>query len=261
MARPLRVKGHVRLAKRARRDDWHADVRPSLRGLDGAERERLAQVWLADALEEHASVASFARLALQLVSLGAPPELLRATQRATLDEIAHAELCFGLASAYAGRELGPGPLRTDDALEGELAASDIAVAAVREGCVAETIGAMIATAAATRAEDPVVRAILRRIAADETRHAGLAWRYLRWAVTRDRMLARVVNDAFDAEVSRFTANFSSTRELEDDTWWARHGRLTARKRTLVASRTLREVILPCRDALLAETRSHLAAGA
>jgi hypothetical protein len=240
-----------------RRADWHAVLRPSLAGLDAAQRERLAQAWLSDALEEHASVATFARLALQLVSLGAPPELLRATQRATLDEIAHAELCFGLASAYAGRNLGPGRLDADDALDGVLGSEDIALAAVREGCVEETIGAMVATAAATRAEDSVVRGVLKRIAADETRHAGLAWRCVRWVVARDRGLEQPVMEAFDAELRRHPEPVGSPEheeEREDARWLARHGRLSDRERALVACRTMREVVMPCRRALASETQ-------
>jgi hypothetical protein len=253
-ARPLRVKGRLRLAGRARRKDWQAALAPSLAGLDARERRRLAQAWLRDALEEHASVASFARLALQLVALGAPPALLRATQRATLDEIAHAELCFGLAGAYAKRAIGPGALHTDNALHEPADRCTVAVAAVREGCVAETIGAMVATAAAARCVDPVVRAVLERIAADETRHAGLAWRYLRWALGRDDRgdIERAVLAAFVVELDRYCATPPPSEE--DDTWLARHGRLGERERFLVAAHTLREVVLPCARALVAETR-------
>jgi hypothetical protein len=48
---------------------------------------------------EHASVAAFARFTLDLLALGAPADLVQSAQQALGDEIAHAELCFGLAGA------------------------------------------------------------------------------------------------------------------------------------------------------------------
>jgi hypothetical protein len=53
-----------------------------------------------------------------------------------------------------------------------------------EGCVKETFGALLAIWQAERAEDGRVRRMMRRIAADETRHAALAWEILDWGVER-----------------------------------------------------------------------------
>ena len=53
-----------------------------------------------------------------------------------------------------------------------------------EGCVGETWGALLAAWQAARAADPRVRRTLRRIAADEARHAALAWEILRWGAPR-----------------------------------------------------------------------------
>ena len=49
---------------------------------------------------EHASVASFARHAIQLMTLGAPSSLLMGSQIAALDEIRHAKMSYGLANAF-----------------------------------------------------------------------------------------------------------------------------------------------------------------
>jgi hypothetical protein len=73
--------------------------------LDEATRVELARAWLADASLEHASIASFARFTLLALSFGAPADLLAEAQHAALDEVAHAQLCFGLASRYAGSPL------------------------------------------------------------------------------------------------------------------------------------------------------------
>jgi hypothetical protein len=49
-----------------------------------------------------------------------------------------------------------------------------------QGCVRETYAALLATWQAERAGDAVVRRSLQRIAADETRHAALAWAIDAW---------------------------------------------------------------------------------
>ena len=46
---------------------------------------------------------------LQLMALGAPPELLLDTQRVTIDEIEHTQLAYCMVSAYEGRPVGPAP--------------------------------------------------------------------------------------------------------------------------------------------------------
>jgi hypothetical protein len=58
----------------------------------------------------------------------------------------------------------------------------LAVENVREGCVRETYGALAAMAQAARASDGRTRRVMRSIAADETRHAALAWRVHSWAM-------------------------------------------------------------------------------
>ena len=142
-------------------------------------RARLAAEWLADAQMEHASVASFARAALELLAVGAPAELLAACAQAGLDEVRHAQACFALAAAHgAAMEPGPLPLLTPRA--GGLVA--LACDTFREGCVGETIAALSAMRAARACRGPAVAAALATIAEDETRHAELAWATLAWAV-------------------------------------------------------------------------------
>jgi hypothetical protein len=160
---------------------WLADdVEPSIEGLTDRARRALAAAWLEDALREHASIAAFSRATIELLAIGAPPELVEACQHATLDEIDHARRCFSLATAYAGRPLGPGPLpglapRGKDIV-------GLALDTFVEGCVGETIAALVAERAGERTRDPAVRATLRVIAEDEARHAALAWRTIAWAV-------------------------------------------------------------------------------
>jgi hypothetical protein len=134
---------------------------------------------------EHASVASFARFTLHLLALGAPPELVGDAQRAIGDETEHARLAFGLASAFAGKPLGPGPLAIDGALDG-FDLRDFVATLIREGCVGETVAAIEAREALEHVTDPAVRSVLETIARDELRHAVLAWRTLGWVVSSGR---------------------------------------------------------------------------
>ncbi len=222
---------------------------PKVDGLTRAQRDKLAAAWLADALDEHAAIAGFARFTLHLLALGAPPELLRGAQRAGLDVVTHAELCFGLAGAYAGRPLGAGALDT----QGEAATGGLSAAladAVRDGCVGDTIHAMVVTVAAERCEDEAVTRVLRRIAADEVRHAGLAWRFVRWATQDDDALRASVRDAFDDALALRPPPSGSSR----DGWMARHGRLPASERNTIAAECAAAVIRPCVDALLHDDR-------
>ncbi len=155
---------------------------PDVAALPSALRAALAAGWLEDALLEHASIASFARATLELMALGAPPALLADTQRAALDEVRHAELCFGLVERYLGRRVAPGPLAAATPRPAEL--TRFAVDTFVEGCVAETVATLAATRALAGCRDQEVARVLARIVRDETRHAALAWRTVAWALAR-----------------------------------------------------------------------------
>jgi hypothetical protein len=180
--RPLLQDGAAIVAQVRRDDAWtRALDEVTLSALD---RDALAAWWLGAARMEHASVASFAVVSLDLLRLGAPPELLADTHRAALDEIEHARLCFALASRYAGDDLGPAPM-PDLAPSPAGSLADFAEALFREGCIGETLAAVDAAARLTVARDPAVRAALETIVGDESDHAALAWRTLRWVLRQD----------------------------------------------------------------------------
>jgi len=149
-------------------------------GLPLALRRRLAAQWLDDATAEHASVASFARATLELLAVGAPPELVFAAQQAGLDEVRHAQACFTLAALYAGEAAEPGPLPVPALRSPDLLS--LACDTFLEGCVGETLAALAALRAARHCQVPAVREALTGIADDEARHAELAWATLAYAV-------------------------------------------------------------------------------
>jgi hypothetical protein len=250
IGRPFVVQGEHRTASARRGTAWSADAAPSLAGLTAAEREHLARAWTKDALFEHASVASFARHTLELMSLGAPPELVAGAQQAALDEIEHARLCFALASAYAGRPIGPGRLSLQDAGP-RTDPLEVAVALVHEGCIGETLAAAEATAARDVCTDTAVAVVLDQIARDEARHAALAWRTVAWLLRRgDARMYKAVRDAF--EMARTRAGGSS----DDDHGHPDHGRLDATQRRMCARQTFEQVIdVAARDLLGARSKS------
>jgi hypothetical protein len=174
--RPFVVRGESRLPEVAVRG-----IAPSDEALGEDERLALAARFTECARREHASVAAFAVLALELLAVGAPAELVEETQRAALDEVEHARLGFALASRFAGREIAPGPLDVSGVRPSSDLA-DIAARAAREGCVLETLGAALALGELERATDPEVRHAFTRIARDEAQHAALAYRLVAWAI-------------------------------------------------------------------------------
>lgn len=163
--------------------------------LFGAERERHGRRWLAAGLGEHASVAAFAYLILDLLRLGAPPQLVLAASRALEDEIEHARICFVVARDLNGTAASPGPLALPECRRPREAGA-ILEAAVIEGCIEEVISAECARVACERAEDPHVRKVMARISQDEARHAELSWRIVEWMLERQPELRATANAAF-----------------------------------------------------------------
>lgn len=257
--RPFTVLGGARVAPLAGGPGWSAEVSPTVSSLDQATRAALSAEWARDALFEHASVASFARFALEAMAVGAPASLVRAAHEAMGDEIRHAEICFGLASALGGERVAPGPLPIEGALERrDLKA--ITVAVVHEGCVGETVSALIALAARDAATDPAVRAALDEIAADEASHAALSWRWVGWALEQGGAELRDAVEAAFAEATAVCAAGDHAAERGagiDPSVLHTFGRLTAAEQRAVAARGLAEVVRPCARTLL----SRPAAGA
>lgn len=158
-------------------------------GIDPTTREALAAQWRENGRTEHASVAAFARLTLDLVALGAPPALIAGAQRDALDEIRHAELCFALARAIDGKNESPAAFpdaaraRTLSRIRG-VALAELAVDSLIDGALHEGVSARIVAKLARRAVDPSIRAILKQIAADEGRHSAHGWDVVRFCLAQ-----------------------------------------------------------------------------
>ena len=225
--------------------DWcDADLRPRIADLPADVRQALAKAWANDGLYEHASIASFARFALALMALGAPADLVDAAHRAAIDEVRHAQQCFALASAYAGEALSPGSLPVPATIDVPQTLVDLAVSTAIEGCIGETIASIVAHEQHLHCRDEVVGKALAAIAADETRHAELAWRTVAWAIERGGHEVRTaVADVFRRAAAHLP-NFEAS-----DGGLAAHGRLDQQTLSNIKRRALEEVVLPCAAAL------------
>jgi hypothetical protein len=249
------IDGDARRAEHANRDDWYPAARRahgSAPELDAELRALVAQGWLDQALMEHASVAAFARFSLQLLSLGAPAELVSDAAQAMADEIVHARDCFALARRHSERDMGPAPLALAGALE-ELDLTAIVLGTIAEGCIGETVAALEAAEAQAHCEDEAVRAVLARISADETRHAQLAWRFVAWALERGPAhLRQAVRAAFERELAATPASASPAIAVSaTEHQLLRQGLVGPQLRSALRVRVLHDIVGPCALALLA----------
>jgi hypothetical protein len=236
--RQLRRGGKVLLPDVVRGTEW-AQISPqSPRSLGGhpqtsvrlevpAEvREPLAAQWRENGRTEHASVAAFARLTMDLMALGAPPRLVADAQRDALDEIRHAELCFSLARALDGVARGPAPFpeaRDARALPHPraLALAALAVDSLVDGALNEGVSARVIAKLARRCDVPAVRAVLKELAADEGRHAAHGWDVVEWCLSEGGVpVARALEGAAR------TLPMKRSSPLPEEAWsggWQRYG--------------------------------------
>ncbi len=168
-----------------------------------APRQALAAQWRENGRTEHASVAAFARLTLDLISLGAPPELVVDANRDALDEIRHAQLCFGLAR----------PLSTTRIL----ALGQLAVDSLIDGALHEGVSARIIAKLARRCEVAAIEVMLKEIAADEGRHARHGWDVVLWCLAEGgEPVARALEGALHSLPKKIASSMPAA--ARDGSW-------------------------------------------
>ena len=192
--------GEPRVAAAIERSDW------LLEGASSRGEARHRDHWAREAAFEHASIASFAQLTLDLLAVGAPPHLIEATQRAALDEIKHARIAYSLASD--DRRIGPGRLEVLPRPPATL--QSIVRDAIVDGCIGEVAAAIDLRKQALATPDAKLRALLEEMADDEERHAELAYATVAWAVAVEPRLAEVVRE----ELATARASGRHTRVVE-----------------------------------------------
>ena len=189
-------------------------------------RDALAARWRENGRTEHASVAAFARLTLDLMVLGAPPSLIEAANRDAKDEIRHTELCFSLARALDGKTESPGAFRGAQYARSlpasrTLALARLAVDSLVDGALHEGVSARVLARLTRRCEEPTVREALRELAADEGRHAAHGWDVVEWCLAEGgQPVAHALRGAINALPEQINSDLPpGAREGE----WERHG--------------------------------------
>lgn len=143
-----------------------------------------AEMWAFRARSEVMASRRYARLAQRLPGTAFEP-LKAEVERAAADEAEHAELCAGMAGRFGAKvsagaessppEIGPRDLDPARRLGWELVAI---------GCFSESINAGLLLHTLDVAADPETRRVVRRLLADEVRHARIGWRSLGLADAR-----------------------------------------------------------------------------
>ena len=124
------------------------------------------------------------------------------------------------------------------------------MAAVREGCVAETLGALIAAERAREADSGFLKSALHRIANDEARHAVLAWRTVKWALerggdeVREAVMSAFAEELHPLEPARATLRRGGRRSDAARAWAA-----VEREEYELSKRGAREVVSVCAGVL------------
>jgi hypothetical protein len=227
--RQLRRRGKVLLPSVERGDAWARDEIPLASASVAAIDPRVAEQWRENGRTEHASVAAFARLTLDLMALGAPPALVAAANEDALDEIRHTERCFALARAIDGAAASPGAFpeaRTARTLSSHrtLALAELAVDSLVDGALHEGVSARIIARLARTCEEPAIRAVLKEIAADEGRHSAHGWDVVRWCLDEGKApVARALVGAIHLLPKQMRSPLPD--EASDGSWerWGIHG--------------------------------------
>lgn len=256
IGRPFVVDGVARTAVARASADWRGELVLRTEDLDPVTRATLAEAWEREALTEHASIGAFARFVLELLAVGAPADQVARAARALADEERHARLAFDLASTFAEAPRGPGPLAIAGALAGDSDLASVAARTAAEGCIAETVAAVLARAAATAARDPSLGAALCRVADEEAEHAELAWVHVAWALrTGGAGVEEAVATVF-ADVRRHVSLGTMPSVWRGDAETLRaYGVLGPAERRSVAEAAVVDIVLPAARALLASLRT------
>eukprot|EP01084_Bolivina_argentea_P309124 534659_1 len=141
--------------------------------------------WMQKAFSEHASIGSFAKFALDLMSLGAPLWFLETANKAALDEIEHTKISFDILNMYLRNNMFDNvcimykefPSHVID-VNGDW--NRISMDTAIGGCIGETLSAF--TYLNDDVNDNMLNEYLNKIVMDEIRHASFAWVSVKWII-------------------------------------------------------------------------------
>ncbi|MCX5741555.1 MAG: hypothetical protein NT062_03545 [Proteobacteria bacterium] len=148
--------------------------------LSAEQRATLAALWEARAISERGVATVMATLVTQLTAAAADAAVIALAIRAAADELAHAEACRRLASAYLGADVPtalprPVELTRDPTLDDR---QNTTLHVVNLCCIGETIAAAFVETCLQHCEAAVIRGVHRNHLADEVVHARIGWAHL-----------------------------------------------------------------------------------
>jgi hypothetical protein len=155
----------------------------------GSGNQEIVDDWAHRAAGEHSSIASFAAFAIALLTNEGPPDLIRDSLQAAIDELNHATASFTMASELAGQTYYPGSLpSTSLSFSSDLIG--LVQSTISEGCIGETLSALqMASQMENQSSksNGVAEHETRLIAWEEAQHAALAWRTIAWACRKNAL--------------------------------------------------------------------------
>ena len=140
------------------------------------------KIWSNGVFTEYASAAAFSALTTAMLECNAPVDLVAASADIVVDELFHVELSSRLTMELGGAT----PIEFDLAMVSPapspsrplLRAAEIAIVT---SCVSESLSVPAMARSRALAAEPLVRAVLDRLVADEGPHARLGFWFLDWA--------------------------------------------------------------------------------
>jgi hypothetical protein len=125
---------------------------------------------------ERSAIGLFARLAAALDTFAAPREFVLAATAAAHDEARHAQYCEEFA-VRCGFDTGSAPAAPSPSEPEPESLIELDIAMLRSVALSETLAAELLMACRRLAREPVARALLTTLIADEVHHARLGWYY------------------------------------------------------------------------------------
>jgi hypothetical protein len=141
------------------------------------------RIWSNGVFTEYASAAAFSALTTAMLQCGAPVDLVAMCADIVVDELFHVELSSRLTMELGGAmpldfDLAKIAPITSPGVRPLMRAAEIAVVT---SCVSESLSVPAMARSKALAGEPLVKAVLDRLLADEGPHARLGFWFLDWA--------------------------------------------------------------------------------
>ncbi len=148
------------------------------RGYDARDCARGAKAWQLRALDEYRSQVAFSELLMELTECGFAFDVLGTAVRVVRDEARHVELCRRMVEALGGStkiEETPTYIRSDKRLPLRVRVLRTLVGSL---CIGETISVGLLNGVRANTADPLAKAVITCLLADESIHSRFGWTLL-----------------------------------------------------------------------------------